>query len=373
MPTFSLITEKDHWKSVGNCLKGGDLVLSPFEQAIEEERRGDPDQADDDQNFFADENLCMPLEELPDSKKKISHFSFIRRFRFFLDGSIRTKYVGEYVEGSLSFPLIVSEIAAVVIDVAKHKPEPTSFTKRLYFVFPHKDTNVISDGAYDRLIELQKNFVQEKSTTQVYFMKKKDIARDLRSSLLGTVRSIMHGIEYETATNLRRESNDWLVIDGAIRNEHFISLENTVGLAKSFSRKPSFRIGNKTLTLPAYMKSIKEGERSVVFRKSNAVTPVERRLAFWYQRIRTFPPMEPLGGIVKVDMSMPKDKLDENDSMLVDKISAEIYNLRLPATYPKPRWPSVIYPISICEQYMAASFLSRYCLSQVGYELKNAI
>jgi len=373
MPTFSLVTEKNHWKNVGNCLKGGDLVLSPFEQPIEEERRGDLDQADDDQNFATDKNLCLPLEELPDNKKKIINLEFNRRFRFFLDGSIRTKYVGEYVEGPLSFPLIVSEIAAVVIDVLHHKPEPTSFTKRLYFVFPHKDTNVISDGAYDRLVKLQKDLAQEKSTTQLYFMKKKDIARDLRSSLLGAVRSIMHGIEFETAINLRRESKDWLIIDGAIRNEHFINLENTVGLAKSFSRKPSFRVGNKTLTLPAYMKNINEGERSAIFRKANPITPVEKKLVFWYQRIRTFPPMEPLGGIVKIDMSIPKDKLDDSDSKLVDEISAEIYNLRLPATYPRPRWPSMIYPISICEKYMSASFLSRYCLSQIGYELKNAL
>ena len=247
------------------------------------------------------------------------------------------------------------------------------FKKRLYFVFPHKDTNVISDGAYDRLIELQKSLEREKSNTQLYFMKKKDIARDLRSSLLGTVRSIMHGIEYETAVNLVREPNDWLIIDGAIRNEHFINLKNTVGLAKSFSRKPSFRIGNKTLTLPAYMKNINEGERSAVFRKTSPINPVEEKLVFWYERIRTFPPMEPLGGIVKVDMSIPKEKLEESDSRLIDEISAEVYNLRLPATYPRPRWPSMIYPINICEQYMSASFLSRYCLSQIGYELKHAL
>jgi hypothetical protein len=372
MPTFSLSTEKTNWKNVGKCLEGGDLVLSPFEQPIEEERRGDLDQSDDDQNFPSDKNLCLPVEELSGNKKNINNVSFNRRFRFFLDGSIRTKYVGEFVEGALSFPLIVSEIAAVAIDIKEHKPKPAIFTKYLYFVFPHKDTNAISDRAYEKLVDLQKKFLQENSNTRVDFMKKEKVVRDLRSSLLGTVRSLMHRIEHETAIGITRDPNDWLIMDGAIRNEEFMKLENTIGLAKSFSRKPSFRVSGKTLTLPAYMKNINEGERSAVFRKETP-TSAEEKLVFWYERIRTFPPMEPLGGIVKVDMALPKTKLEEADSTLIDEISAEIYNLRLPATYPKPRWPSMIYPINICEKYMSASFLSRYCLSQIGYELKSAL
>jgi hypothetical protein len=374
MSVFSIAVEKDHWKSVGSCLKGGDLVLSPFEQPIEEERRGDPDQADDDQNFPRDKNLCLPLEEdLPSYKKKISEVAFSRRFRFFLDGSIRTKYVGEYVEGPLSFPLIVSEVAALVIDVGCSRPKPAAFIKCLYFVFPHKDTNAISDRAYDKLVGLQRKLEKEKSNTQIDFMKKKEVTRDLRSSLLGTVRSIMHRIEHETAVSLPRGLADWLIMDGAIRKEEFIGLKNTIGLAKSFSRKPSFRIGGKTLTLPAYMKHIREGERSAVFRKEIATTAVEKELAFWYERIRTFPPMEPLGGIVKIDIALSKDKLGKEDIKLIDEISAEIYSLRLPSTYPRPRWPSSVYPINVCEEYMSASFLSRYCLSQIGYELKTVL
>lgn len=373
MSVFSFKTEKNKWKSVGGCLKGGDLVLSPFEQPIEEERRGDPDQADDDQNFLTDKNLCITLEKgLPDHKKRISDVSFIRRFKFFLDGSIRTKYVGEYVDGSVSFPLIVSEVASAVIEVDSSKPKPAAFMKYIYFVFPHKDTNAISDRVYEKLVDLQKGFEKERSNTQIDFMKKKEITRDLRSSLLGTVRNIMHRLEHETAVKLQRGPSDWLIMDGALRKEEFMALKNTIGLAKSFSRKPFFRIASKTLTLPAYMKNIREGERSAVFRKETPTT-AEKELVFWYERIRTFPPMEPLGGIVKIDMKLPEDELEKTDTKLIDEISAEIYSLRLPSTYPMPRWPSSVYPITICEEFMSASFLSRYCLSQIGYELKNAI
>jgi len=372
MSIFSLTLEKERWKEIGDCLKGGELILSPFEQPIEEERRGDPDQADDDLNF-SKEDLCIPLEpDLPNYKKKITDVQFTRKFRFFLDGSIRTKYVGEYVDEPISFPLIVSEIAAVVIEVLNSKAKPASFKKHLYFVFPHKNTNTISDGTYDKLVNLQKQLKNQGSNTQIDFMKKKQVTRDLRSSLLGKVRSIMHNLEHEIAQGLSREPSDWLIMDGAIRKGEFMKLSNTIGLAKSFSRKPLFRIGSRTLTLPAYLKRIGEGERSVIFKKASQQTGQEG-LVFWYQRIRTFPPMEPLGGVVKIDMNLPDGELDENSVKLIDQLASEVYSLRTPSTYPRPRWPSFIYPIKICEEYMGASFLSRYCLSQIGHDLKNSL
>ncbi len=348
------------------------MILSPFEQPIEEERRGDPDQSDDDFNFFK-ENLCTSLEpNLPNAKKKINDVQFNCRFKFFLDGSIRTKYVGEYVDGSVSFPLIVSEIAAVIIEVESSRAKPKSFKKYLYFVFPHKNTNTISDGTYEKLIKLQKQLKKQESNTQIGFMKKKEVTRDLRSSLLGKVRSIMHNLEHEIAVSLQREPSCWLIMDGAIRKGEFMNLENTIGLAKSFSRKPLFRIKEKTLTLPAYLKRIREGERSAIFKKATAQTGQEG-LIFWYQRIRSFPPMEPLGGVVKIDMKLPDEELDENKVKLIDEIASEVYSLRNPSTYPRPRWPSLIYPIKICEQYMGASFLSQYCLSQIGQDLKKTL
>lgn len=60
--------------------------------------------------------------------------------------------------------------------------------------------------------------------------------RDVRYSMLGKARNIMHSLEHEVAESLHRGDN-WLVMDGAIRKEEFLKLDNTIGLAKSFSRK----------------------------------------------------------------------------------------------------------------------------------------
>jgi hypothetical protein len=371
---FSLNEEIAKWRSLGECLSEGDIVLTPFEQPIEEERRGDPDQSDDNANFAGSDNLCISLEPSLKAGKKAIHSIHPpeERFKFFLDGSIRTKYIGEYIEGNLSFPIIVSEIAVGVIKRNKTRLEPSELQKRLFFVFPHKDSNLISDSTYSRLEKMQKKLEQIDSFSRIEFLKKADIAHDVRNSLLGKVRSLMHAMEHEVAIKLDRLDSEWLIMDGAIRKQEFLQLKNTVGVAKSFSRKPIFSLGQGTpLTLSAYMRHIRDGERSCVFVKNTPADPIQKGVMFWYIRIRTFPPMEPLGGIVKIDMKIPEEgELTQNDIALIDEISSEIFHMRLPTVYPWPRWPNYIYPIRIAEIYMSSSFLSAFSLGQIGQEMK---
>jgi len=374
VPRFNLVTEIAKWRSVGQCLSDGDIVLSPFELPVEEERRGDPDQADDNSNFAGADNLCVSIEpSLKAGKKPIAGVRSQKdRFRFFLDGSIRTKYIGEYVEGPLSFPIIVSEIAVGVMRKDQNRLSPADLQKRLYFVFPHKDSNLVSDSTYSRLDEMRKKLDQTGSFSRIEFLKKADVTGDIRNSLLGKVRSLMHSMEHEVAGNLPRAGTDWLIMDGAIRKQEFLNLENTIGVAKSFSRKPVFSINKgQLLTLSAYMRNIRDGERSCVFVKNTPTDPILKEVVFWYVRIRTFPPMEPLGGIVKIDLKLPNNKeLSNSDASLIDDISSEIFHMRAPTVYPWPRWPNYIYPIRTAEMYMSSTFLSPFSLSQIGQEMK---
>lgn len=374
MAKLHLDEEIEHWRSLGQCLNRGDLVLSPFEQPFEEERRTDSDQLDDNVNFSDIDNLCATAE--PDTievKKSVSGIHYKERFKYFLDGSIRTKYVGEYVEGNLSFPIIVSEVAAAVIAKKGRRLEPSQLEKSIAFVFPHKDSGLISDSTFARLQNAQRSLETSNSVSSIEFLKKTDIKGDVRTSLLGKVRSIMHDMEHEVAAKLSRATREWLVMDGAIRKQEFIELENTIGLAKSFSRKPILSFGGGIVTLSSYMKHIREGERSAILKKANPIDSVSRNVAFWYQRIRTFPPMEPLGGIVKIDIKIPDGNVTQDTVKLVDEISSEIYDMRLPSIYPWPRWPSYIYPIRIAESYMSSTFLGQFTLGQIGEEMKNAI
>jgi len=373
LPKFDLEAELTRWRSLGQCLERGDLVLSPFEQPIEEERRGDPDQTDDNSNFSTD-NVCVLSEpRIPGNKKSIRGACVDPMFRYFLDGSIRTKYVGEYVEGRLSFPLIVSEIAVAVMERIQKSLRPSTLRKNLYFIFPHKDSGLIADTTYDRINQIRERWVRESSLTCIEFLKRAEISGDPRFAFLGKVRSLMHDMEHEVAKSLTRSEDDWLVMDGAMRKEEFLNLPSAIGLAKSFSRKPVFSIDDALITLSAYMRTIGEGERSAVFRKQNPSGKVERDVAFWYLRVRSYPPMEPLGGIVKIDLNVPGETvLTAEQVRLVDRISAAVYSMRFPSVYPWPRWPSYVYPIRLAEVLMSSAFFSSYYLLQVGEELKAA-
>jgi hypothetical protein len=57
-------------RDIGKCLREGQLILSPFDQPIEEERRVDADQSDDNLNFDSQQNVCEVAEEyIPEYKK----------------------------------------------------------------------------------------------------------------------------------------------------------------------------------------------------------------------------------------------------------------------------------------------------------------
>ena len=81
---------------LGEALGHANLVEAPFDDPIEEKRIGDPDRTEDDR-FYEPGAVVTTIEpDLDRGKKDISSISFDDRFAFFLDGSIRTKYLGDY-------------------------------------------------------------------------------------------------------------------------------------------------------------------------------------------------------------------------------------------------------------------------------------
>ena len=342
-------------QELGKSLQGGDFIESPFDIPAEEERRGDPDQVDDDQNFADSEAACVAIQKsLPEGKKDIESVSFTPRLTYFLDGSLRTKYLGEYIEGERSFPILATEVSCAVVKRNGKALQTQELRTRLAFVFPHKESGLVSDSLFEKLSSLNEAWKAANSTLAIEFLKKDSKGiRDVRYSMQGKARDIMHTLEHEVANRLDLRTS-WLVMDGAIRKEEFLSLSNTIGLAKSFSRKPTFDIGDgRRRSITKYLATIREGERSAVFK-----TALGQKVCFWYVRLRTYPPMEPLGGLVKIDFKFEPDELTQEVEKLVDEISAEIYASRAPSVYPYPRWPSFIYPIRMAEQVMRTAFIN---------------
>lgn len=359
--------------NIGECLKNGELIETPFEEPFEEEKREDLDQAEDNVNFGKDNYLCTSIEENTKEGKRIvtDKIPEQTKFKFFLDGSLRTKYLGEFLEGGTNFSILISEVCSTVVKREKCKIDLSSLKKNIYFIFPHKDSGFIVDTTFEKLEKLQEDLERKNDIFQIKFLEKSEVKKDLRYSMQGKARDLMHSLEHEVAEKIKREEDDWLIMDGAIRKSEFLKLKSTIGLAKSFSRMPLFILPNnrKPMTITSYLKNIREGERSVVFKKQSDVSKHEK-VAFWYIRLRTYPPMEPLGGLVKIDICLKEDKID---SEFVDALSSEIYFLRYPSVYPHYRWPSYIYPIRIAEIYMSSLFTNIQLLGICGKVIKNVI
>ncbi|MGZ4864493.1 MAG: hypothetical protein ACXV5H_06585 [Halobacteriota archaeon] len=370
---LSFKEQQDAIKDLGACLKGGLLIENPFDMPMEMEQQGDIDKSVDDATFFGIEP-SVACEKLPGAKKDISAIDFQQRLRFFLDGSLRTKFIGEYVHGATSFPILTTDILSAVIDKQGRSLLPYHIEKRVVFIFP-QESELPSTEIIEQLKQLNGRWIADGINFRVAFLLA-DEARggDTRHSMQGKARACMHSLEHFVAVNKIERGGDWLVMDGAIRKAEFLRLENTIGVAKSFSLNPRFDLGGneETLSITSYLSRIGVGYRSAVFVK-------DRDVAFWYIRLRNFPPMEPLGGIIKVDFNLrgqaisKEGLLSEQTVRLVDEISAELFANRTPSIYPYPRWPSFLYPIRITEQMMRSNYSNINVLGYYARQLKQAI
>ena len=358
---------------LADALGNGKLIVSPADAPIEEERRADIDQARDDINFLDDKiNECLESEsQLPEGKKDIKKISYTPKLRYFLDGSLRTKYLGDYMyikdDEHYSTPILASEVATSVVRIEGGSFGLERLERKLVLIFPHKESGLIPDTLFEKLKNLNNSWSKMSALGmkfEIKFLgKESEEIRDIRYSMLGKARDVMHDLELDVAREITRDEDRWLVMDGALRKSEFEQLTYTIGLAKSFSKKPRFRWRGRILDIVGYLSRLREGERSAVFK----IGPKgEEGLCFWYVRLRERPPMEPLDGLVKVDYKCEGSELSSNEVELIDELSSEIYALRSPSVYPYPRWPSYIYPIRLAEEFMRPFFINTTLISLIG-------
>jgi len=351
----------------------GSYLPATLDDPPEEPQPPDMDRLDDDSNFDR-RNLCVNIEE-PTSggKLHIDAGAILPRternfFKFFLDGSIRTYYLGEQIENGRSYPLIATEVASAAISRSDDgKPSVAGFMRKIALLIPPSPPMLPETG--HELMELGKQMTSPASrfNLEVVELDKRDRKEgvDLRTSLLGKARAVMHDIEHKLARQIRRNEGEWLVLDGAIRKDEFLGLEQTIGLAKSFSRNPIFRTQDRgIIDVVALISELQEGQRTAVFKHApdpelHESDRSRREVAFWYMRLRSGKGLEgPLQGVVKIDYHLEKDRLDASDVEVVNTITRALAAEKYVSPYPTPRWHAHIYPIFTAENYIKASLLS---------------
>jgi len=352
--------------------KHGTLIQNPLLEPAEEELPVDAETKEDDEKFKRRE--CFNIETPENIERPyISLGEPIHRenkhiFRFFLDGSLKTYYLGEYVIPSLSFPFMAGEIAAACLyrnDDGTLSIPPNGFKRRICLLFPNE--SLLPDSLLSEFRKVTGK-LQAYGGLKIEIMHTEETeSKDWRSSLRAKGISEMHETEVQLAKEVRGDlSGQWLIIDGAIRKKTFLDLENVIGLAKSFSRLPLFKIERrKSLDIVRLLSGLREGERTPVFKQeakeSDAEGEIKKALGFWYLRLRAGAWLEnPLQGVVKVEMKIEKDILDTKMTEIVNEISRALLAERTVSPYPTARWHAHIYPIYVTENFIKSNFLSHY-------------
>jgi len=279
-------------------------------------------------------------------------------FKFFVDGSLRTYFLGTGIEGTRSFPIELAQIGSAVIkredsgqlQVLAHK-------SRIILLLPKQDQGV-SDTLWSKIKRVEKPEwleIVDYTLPDVLVDSKKD-ARDKAGA---KARYEMHKLEIEliSSTDKYRNEDNWLILDGAVKLTDFIQAPYLIGVAKSFSKAPRFYLGKKRKSKSQDITSILAGlphaHRTVAFSAHDG------QVAFWYVRLREQKELDyPLMGVVKVEVPCPDKK--PIPSELADLISSALVAERNVTPYGLDRrWHCSLYPIYIAEQVIKNRFFSK--------------
>ena len=287
-------------------------------------------------------------------------------FRFFIDGSIRTYFLGTGIEGTRSFPIELAQIGSVVVkredagqlNVLDQK-------QRILLLLPKKDQG-ISDSLWEQIRRTEKpDYLEVIDFTLPDRLA--DVKRDPRDKAGAKARSQMHKLEIELikSTDFHRNENTWLILDGAVKfvEEDIWSSWGAnpflIGVAKSFRKDPMFQFGRRLSQrrdITSILAGLPHACRTVAFSAYGG------QVAFWYVRLREQKELDyPLMGVVKVELPCP----DRNPipSELADLLSRALVAERNVTPYGLDRrWHCSLYPIHIAEQVIKNRFFSREVL-----------
>lgn len=303
------------------------------------------------------QNIYRSTPPLPRTEKHL--------FRFFVDGSIRTYFLGTGIEGTRSFPIELAQIGSALIErrddgqlkILEHK-------HRVILLLPKQ--NGVSDTLWQRIQSIEKpEWLEVVDFTLPDRLA--DTKKDPRDKAGAKARSLMHKLEIELtkSTDPLRNEDTWLILDGTVKfveEDIWNSWKQNpylIGVAKSFRKDPMFQFGRRTSQrkdITSILAGLPHAHRTVAF------SSYDGQVAFWYVRLREQRDLDyPLMGVVKVELPCPDKK--PVPSELADLISRALVAERNSTPYGlDPRWHSSLYPIYIAEQVIKNKFFSKEVL-----------
>lgn len=283
-------------------------------------------------------------------------------FRYFMDGSFRSYFVGTLVATQWESPAVFGQIGACVLRRRDDGTVERELLKVKQILALAKHSEVLWETlrAHTAGMEIVLADILEGDP-----LTPSDAATDPRDKAAGKVRWKMHKLEEKVIREClpHLDENHWLVADGSLR---FSPLQETLsksgqvasvlGVAKSFRRDVRFLYGRgprgQDLTLYRLLAGLPVEQRTVAFGAPNG------KVVFWYVRLREQGRMEyPLMGVVKAELINPTG--EALPSALIDRLSRALVAERSVTPHGRDRrWHAHLYPIYLAETAVKEAFYS---------------
>jgi hypothetical protein len=340
-------------------------VLPATGQALEDLMR--PDHAEViDRLRSVDDNAMDVLLERPNRKAYVElnplHRTQKHLLRFFLDGSARTFFLGDAVEGNRRTPIHLAQVGAAA--VFRKDDGQVRVAKSVHKIVLMIDKKAVSfgDKVEDLVRKAGPRFGFHDTMEQDGETEKTSAGKEPRSRAAHKAHHIMAGEEEQLGRGLERGKDQWLALDGSLGKDlhSWKDVPQFLGVTKSFSREPLFKLpsarGGQIVNLYELLSNLPFSARTCAFSARSG------KVAVWYVRLREQRHLDyPLMGVVKIEFPNPTTEAVSSD--LIDEISAAIVAERQVTPHGKDlRWHAHLYAIYLAEQAVKTGFVSTEAL-----------
>lgn len=336
-------------------------VLPATGQAIEDLVRPDHEEVIDRLRSVEDKVLDVIIES-PNREPYVElrpiHRTERHLLRYFLDGSARTFFLGDAVEGNRRTPIHVAQIGAAA--VFRKESGQINVARSVRRIVLMMDKRAVSFGEeVQRLVERAgplyafHDTMEEDGETEVTAP-----GKEPRSRAAHKAHHLMARLEDEVGRALPRQEGQWLVLDGSLGKDLYLwrDVPEFIGVTKSFSREPIFKLPGarrgQVVNLYELLVGLPFSARTCAFSARSG------KVAVWYVRLREQRHLDyPLMGVVKVELPNVGEKAVPSE--LIDEISAALIAERQVTPHGRDvRWHAHLYPIYLAEQTVKSSFVS---------------
>jgi len=336
-------------------------VLPATGQAVEDLMRPDHEEVIDRLRSVEDKVMDVLLEtpnRRPYVELRALHRTEKHLLRFFLDGSARTFFLGDAVEGHRRTPIHVAQVGAAA--VFRKDDGQVKVAKSVHKIVLMLDKKAVSfgDKVEDLVERAGPTFAFHDTMEEDGETEKSAPGKEPRSRAAHKAHHIMAGEEEKLGRELRRDKDHWLVLDGSLGKDlhPWRDVPQFLGITKSFSREPTFKLpgprGGRVINLYELLADLPFSARTCAFSVRSG------KVVVWYVRLREQRHLDyPLMGVVKVEFPNPTGEAVPSD--LIDMLSSAIVAERQVTPHGKDvRWHAHLYPIYLAEQAVKMGFVS---------------